>query len=232
MTYIGSVPDTAPRRLDWMADMACRQVDPDLFSEPEHQHEARLICAVRCPVRAQCLAQVKRMESGTNKDKRECVVAGLTAYERWRLDADAPGHGSGNVPALVVTGEPPACGTYTALLRHLWLGEPVDPDCWSAEVRRDRLNRATGDARPHRKKEPQAAPPAPLEAVPQPRQAAKPQPKRRGRTAHERRIYRLWSTGVSDLGIARAMAISVPYVARVRERLGLLENKPSEKAAS
>lgn len=175
MTYIGSVPDTAPRRLDWMADMACRNEDPDLFSEPDREHEARLICAVRCPARAQCLAQVKRLEGGTNKDRRDGVVAGLTAHERWRLDADAPGHGSGTPSALVVTGEPPDCGTYTALLRHLWLGERVDSECWSAEVRRDRLNRATGDAKARRRRntgpasvgpaEPTA--PAPLHAVPE-----------------------------------------------------------------
>ncbi|MFB7596929.1 WhiB family transcriptional regulator [Streptomyces sp. NPDC056160] len=143
MAYTGSTPDTAGRRLDWMASMACRGQDPDLFSEKAREHEARLICAVRCPVRQQCLANVQRLEHGHAEDRRDGVVAGLTAHERWRLDADAPGHGSGNIPALVFTGKPPACGTYNALLRHLWLGERIDSDCWSAEVRRVRLSRVS-----------------------------------------------------------------------------------------
>ncbi|WP_406168955.1 WhiB family transcriptional regulator [Streptomyces sp. NBC_00996] len=140
MGYTGSIPDTAARRHDWMARMACRDMDPDLFIDRATEHEARLICAVRCPVRAECLANVKRLEAGVARDRRDGVVAGLTGPERWRLDADAPGHS--DKPALVFTGEAPNCGTYTALLRHLWLGERVDPGCWSNEVRRDRLNRA------------------------------------------------------------------------------------------
>lgn len=146
MTYTGSVPDTAVRRLDWMARMACRDEDPNLFSEKEHEHQARIICAVRCPVRAQCLANVKRLEHGQAEVRRDGVVAGLTAHERWRLDADAPGHDDSK-PALVFAGAPPKCGTHTALLRHLWLGERMDPECWSGEVRRERLNRVAGEAK-------------------------------------------------------------------------------------
>ncbi|MFI1767477.1 WhiB family transcriptional regulator [Streptomyces sp. NPDC020800] len=138
MTYTGSVPDTAVRRLDWMARMACRDLDPDLFSAKKREHEARIVCAVRCLVRAACLANVQRLEHGQGEIRRDGVVAGLTAHERWRLDADAPGHES--KPALVFTGAPPRCGTYAALLRHLWLGERMDPECWSGEVRRERLH--------------------------------------------------------------------------------------------
>lgn len=153
MSYSGAVPDTAARRLDWMAHMACRTEDPDLFSDPQHEHQARLICVVRCPVRAQCLAEVKRLEQGDGEQRRDGVVAGLTARERWRMDTTAPGHGER--PALVFT-EPPACGTQKALLRHLWLGERIDPECWSAEVRRERLNRATA-ARSRRDTLPEAS---------------------------------------------------------------------------
>ncbi|MFJ4551041.1 WhiB family transcriptional regulator [Streptomyces sp. NPDC088817] len=142
MAYTGSIPDTAAHRFDWMARMACRDEKPAMFSTSRHEHQARIICAVRCPVRAQCLANVKRLEHGAAADRRDGVVAGLTAHERWRLDADAPGHDKAS-PALVFTGDPPRCGTYGALLRHLWLGERIDPDCWSAEVRRDRLGRVT-----------------------------------------------------------------------------------------
>ncbi|MGW1001750.1 WhiB family transcriptional regulator [Streptomyces sp. NPDC002520] len=145
MNYTGSVPDTVTRHLDWMARMACRAEDPNLFSDKQHEHQARIICAVRCPVRAQCLANVKRLERGDAEIRRDGVVAGLTAHERWRLDADAPGHDPSK-PVLVFTGAPPRCGTYNALLRHLWLGERMDPECWSGEVRRDRLNRVTGAA--------------------------------------------------------------------------------------
>lgn len=140
MAYTGSVPDIAARRHDWMAHMACRSEDPDLFFDPDHEDEARLICAVRCPVRTQCLANVKQLENGAAEERRDGVVAGLTARERWRTDAGAPGHDAAQ-PPLVFTGEPPECGTYTALLRHLWLGERIDPDCWSAEIRRQRGNR-------------------------------------------------------------------------------------------
>jgi hypothetical protein len=137
MAYTGSVPDVAGRRHDWMARMACRYQDPDLFSDPAREDEARLICAVRCQVRTQCLANVKQLEDGTAEKRRDGVVAGLTARERWRMDPGAPGHDD-TQPPLVFTGNPPACGTYTALLRHLWFGEHMDPDCWSAEIRRER----------------------------------------------------------------------------------------------
>jgi hypothetical protein len=145
MAYTGAVPDTAGRRLDWMARMACRGEDPDLFSEKAHEHEARVICAVRCPVRTQCLANVRRLEHGTAEASRDGMVAGLTAHERWRLDATAPGHDK-DKPALVFAGRLPKCGTYTALLRHLWLGDRIDPECWSAQVRRERLSHVTHDA--------------------------------------------------------------------------------------
>lgn len=147
MAYTGSVPDTAGHRLDWMSQMACRDENPDLFSEPQHEHEARLICAVRCRVRSQCLANIQRLEHRDAEGRRDGVVAGLTAHERWRLDVDAPGHGETGKQPLVFDGEPPRCGTYLALLRHLWLGENVDSECWSGQVRRDRLTRITGSSK-------------------------------------------------------------------------------------
>lgn len=216
MSYTGSIPDTAVRRHDWMARMACRNEDPDLFSDPEHEHEARIICAVRCPVRDQCLTQVKQIEAGLAKERRDGVVAGLTAHERWRLDASAAGHS--DKPALVFHERPP-CGTYNALLRHLHFGEQIDPECWSAEVRRDRLAKADSHARRRRPK------PVELEsAAPEPLVPAAPatSPVVKGDTPHERRVHRLWSEGLTDIQIARRMAISTPQVQRVRTRLGLL----------
>ncbi|WP_432169111.1 WhiB family transcriptional regulator [Streptomyces sp. 1222.5] len=227
MAYTGSVPDTGGRRLDWMAHMACRTEDPNLFSDHAREHEARVVCAVRCTVRAECLANVQRLEHGVSEQQRECVVAGLTAHERWRLDASAPGHGA-DKPALVFTSEAPACGTYTALLRHLALGERVDSTCWSAEVRRDRLHRATDDTST------QPAKKRPAAAAAVPRRRAKPgskPPKARGQTPHERRIYALWASGFTDFCIARAMAISVPSVQRVRDRLGLIANTTMRRAS-
>lgn len=227
--YTSSVPDTAVRRLDWMASMACRVEDPDLFSETKHEHEARVICAVRCPVRTRCLANVKRLERGEAEIRRDGVVAGLTARERWRLDAEAPGH-SKEKPVLVFTDEPPACGTYLALLRHLWLGERMDPKCWSAQVRRERLTRTTAAV-----KDGDVAPPPPggASAVqPEARASAKrKKPGPRCSSPHERRIYTLWVSGASDLDIARRMAISVPAVRRVRNRLALLPNQPLRAAS-
>lgn len=68
----------------------------------------------------------------------------------------------------------------------------------------------------------QAPRPAPTAKPRTPR--TKPRLKPRGATWHERRIYVLWSSGLSDLQIARRMTVSVPAVKRVRERLGLLPN--------
>ncbi|MGW0581939.1 WhiB family transcriptional regulator [Streptomyces sp. NPDC002920] len=224
--YTGSVPDTHAHRHDWMEQMACRNEKPELFSEPTHEHEARVICAVRCPVRDRCLAHIKQLELGDAKNRRDGVVAALTAHERWRLDATAPGHGEN--PALTFTGEPPSCGTYDALLRHLWFGQQVDPECWSAEVRRERLNRAT---RASRQEKAEPAPTAKVEPVPPPKaEPAQPpkvegtrrQPPAKGDTPHERQVYRLWAQGLSDLQIARRMAIPTTQVQRVRERYGLL----------
>ncbi|MFI6248992.1 WhiB family transcriptional regulator [Streptomyces sp. NPDC051016] len=218
MSYSGSTPDTAPRRHDWMARMACAREDPDLFSDAQREHEARLICAVRCQVRTQCLAQVLRIERGFAEDRRGGVVAALTAHERWRLDATAAGHS--DRPALTFNDDdPPRCGTYNALLRHLHRGEAVDDRCWSAEVRRDRLLRTDRAARspqplPETRPAVRATPPAAVRPV--------KRPPAKGETPHERRVYRLWEQGLSDLQIARRMAISTPQVARVRDRLGLM----------
>ncbi|MFF8406961.1 WhiB family transcriptional regulator [Streptomyces sp. NPDC015684] len=228
MSYTGSVPDTGGRRLDWMAHMACRNLDPELFSDHAQEHEARVVCAVRCTVRAECLANVRRLEQGVSEKQRECVVAGLTAHERWRLDAGAPGHGA-DKPALVFASEAPACGTYAALLRHLSLGERVDHTCWSAEVRRDRLHQATDDTGTQpAKKRPAAAAAGTRRRA---KTSSKPTTKARGQTPHERRIYALWSSGLTDYSIARAMAISVPSVQRVRDRLGLIANPALRKAS-
>ncbi|MGW4889631.1 WhiB family transcriptional regulator [Streptomyces murinus] len=139
MAYTGSVPDTAVRRLDWMDQMACRDVDPELFEDDDQEHEARTICIARCPVRSQCLARVKTMERGKHRDQRDGVVAGLTYVERHRLDADAPHH-QGDAEVLKFDGTE-RCGTHLALLRHLWLDEPIDSKCWSGKVKRDRKNR-------------------------------------------------------------------------------------------
>jgi len=227
VNYTGSVPDTRAHRHDWMEAMACRNEKPELFSEAKHAHEARITCVVRCPVRAQCLAHVQDLEHGLSKDRRDGVVAGLTGHERWRLDATAPGHGTH--PALVFAGEPPKCGTYNALLRHLWRGDRVDPDCWSAEVRRERLNRVTTEAG-QAEEEPELAP-APEPPAEETKRPPAKQPPAKGSTPHERRVYRLWAAGCSDLQIARRMAVSVPQVQRVRDRLGLMPNLRTAKAS-
>ncbi|WP_128803681.1 MULTISPECIES: WhiB family transcriptional regulator [unclassified Streptomyces] len=141
MAYTGAVPDTGPHRLDWMARMACASEDPDLFFDKARTHEARLVCVVRCPVRQECLANVKQLESGASREQRDGVVAGLAHNERWRLDTDVPRY-KGDAEALAIDGTE-ACGTHLALMGHLWRGEQVDPTCWSAEIRRDRLERVS-----------------------------------------------------------------------------------------
>ncbi|WP_416976664.1 WhiB family transcriptional regulator [Streptomyces sp. T028] len=227
--YTGSVPEIGARPRDWMDRMACRNEDPDLFSDPATEHEARVICVIRCPVRTQCLASVKSVEAGTSRKDRDGVVAGLTHNERWRCDAAAY-RSKDATPALVFT-EVPRCGSYTALLRHLWLGELVDPECWSAEVRRERLNQTTLAAQRAAAAETTADPQQ--EQQPEPaEEKSRPEPPTKGATPHERRVYGLWSQGLSDLQIARRMAISVPQVQRARGRLGLLLSGESVRKAS
>jgi hypothetical protein len=150
--YTGSVPDTAARPLDWMDRMAC-QDKRELFDNPEREYEARTVCITHCPVRTECLAHVKRLEAGASRMKRDGVVAGLIHNERWRCDPAAY-RCKDDPPLLDFTGTPPRCGTHTALLKHLWLGEPIDSKCWSGQVHREQSNRslpvkrqdATGEA--------------------------------------------------------------------------------------
>lgn len=214
MAYTGAVPDTGPHRLDWMDHAACRD-QQEIFDDPSREHEARVICVARCPVRSRCLAFTKESERGLHRDQRDSVAAGLTHSERHRLDSAAV-HRADDPTPIVFDGTE-RCGTHHALLRHLWNDEPIDSKCWSGEVRRDWDNRTV--------------PTPAVSAVPQPEpQVLKPAPPRqrppaKGETPHERRLYRLWADGCTDLQIARAMAMSVPAVQRVRNRLGLLPNR-------
>lgn len=222
--YSGSIPDTAARPLDWMDRMACRD-KRELFDDPTREHEARTVCINDCPVRTQCLAYVQRLEDGASRTQRDGVVAGLTHRERWRCDAAAY-RCNIDAPALDFTGDPPRCGTHIALLKHLWLDEPIDAKCWSGEVHRDHESRSRRE-HTHSMPEPEPV----IEQKPPVQLVTKAKPPARGDNPHERRIYTLWSSGLSDLDIARRMAVSVPSVQRARERLGLLANLPARKAS-
>ncbi|MEI5520721.1 WhiB family transcriptional regulator [Streptomyces brasiliscabiei] len=140
--YTGAVPDTVAHRRDWMERMACRDEDTNLFFEQKFEHLARVVCVVRCPVRAECLAHILEAERGKGRDYRHGIVAGLDGKQRWRLDASAPGHSEDGTSLLKADDPAPQCGTEGALMRHLSLGERVDSVCWSAEVQRDHENRA------------------------------------------------------------------------------------------
>ncbi|MFJ6841407.1 WhiB family transcriptional regulator [Streptomyces griseoluteus] len=214
MAYTGATPDTGARRLDWMSQAACRKEDPDLFSDPDREQAARVICAVRCPVRAQCLAAVLAVEAGTAEVMRSDMVAGLTAHERWRMDARAPGH-TKERPVLRFTAERPSCGSYLALLRHLAFGERVDHECWSAAVRRTRFPKPT-------KAKARAATPASSASA-----APRRRPETPGKTPHERHVCRLAASGVPEHEIARRVGVSVPAVQRVRAAYGLDEDRGS-----
>lgn len=236
--YTGTVPDTAGRRLDWQAQAACRDEDSELFFERPSEHLARTVCVARCPVRAECLSDILAVEHGAGRDCRYGIFAGLDGRERWHLDPAAPGHAADGSTLLKLDGPPPRCGTYEALVRHLARGERVDPTCWSGEVRRAHGNRTwrqrTGyepEPLPQALPEPVAAPPEPDPAPVRPAPADRPGPARRGDTPRERRVYTLWATGASDLDIARRMAVSVPSVKRVRDRLGLLPNLHARAAS-
>ncbi|MFJ8153897.1 WhiB family transcriptional regulator [Streptomyces sp. NPDC094468] len=217
MAYTGSIPDTAARPMDWMRQAAC-VAERATFDDPDREYEARTICVGRCPVRTQCLAYVKEYERGLHRDRRDGVTAGLTHAERFRLDpasvfrADDPG------PITFDGSE--RCGTHHALLRHLWLDEPIDPQCWSGKLHRDRdhIAERRRTARIEEHPEPVSGPaPDPEVTPPLVKQAPA-----KGSSPHERRVYRLWEQGFSDMQIARRMAVSVPQVQRVRDRLGLL----------
>ncbi|MCM1977171.1 WhiB family transcriptional regulator [Streptomyces sp. G1] len=131
MSYSGSVPDTAPRPLDWLEQAACRD-DADMFFDAQRVHEARVICVVHCPVRAQCLADIMAREQGRSENARdEGVFAGLDRRQRWRHDPTAAGKHADEAPA-----QWPECGTAAALELHLAQGEPVCGVCWSGELRR------------------------------------------------------------------------------------------------
>ena len=222
--YTGSVPETAEGPHDWMARMACRNEDPDLFTDKATSHDARLICVVRCPVRQQCLANVKHLERGSGREARDGVVAGLLHYERYRQDPHVR-RGDDDPALLSLDGTEP-CGSYNALLGHLWRGERVDPECWSAEVRRERLERTSTVA----KRAAAVVEPAPPPALPAlaPR---RPKPPTTGRTPKERHVYRLWARGLPDLDIARRADLSTPAVRRIREGLHLLPNTTDKKAS-
>jgi hypothetical protein len=239
--YTGSVPDTAPRRLDWLEHAACRD-DADIFFDAQFAHEARTMCVVHCPVRAHCLADVMNREQGKTEHTRDDgIFAGLDRRQRWRLDPTAPGRG--DTGAASDSGQL-TCGTAEALEHHLAQGELVDGECWSGELRRHhgkRRHRGT-DSEPEplavQEPEPESGVPdagcAPEESPAPASQAPVPnsRPRPSGRTPHERRIYRLWTQGLSDLDIARRMAVSVPSVRRVRDQLGLIPNLHTGRAAS
>lgn len=236
MAYTGSIPDTLarPRPWAWQEQAGCRTEDLDLFFEQRYEHMARTVCVARCPVRAKCLTAILAVERGMGRDCRYGIFAGLDGRERWHLDPTAPGHGEDGSSVLRLDGPSPECGSYEALVRHLARGERVDPTCWSGEVRRAHGNKSRPrnvSLEPEPEALTQAPPepaPAPVEPAPAPvrpiPQDGRRKPARRGDTPHERRIYILWSTGASDLDIARRMAVSVPSVKRVRDKLGLLPN--------
>ncbi|MFE6362928.1 WhiB family transcriptional regulator [Streptomyces sp. NPDC057806] len=139
MAYTGSVPDAAPHRYDWMEYAACSD-ERAVFDDPTRVHEARIICVARCTVRSQCLAFTKSTERGLHRDRRDGVAAGLTHDERHRLD-DTAAHRADDGPLIPLNGAE-RCGTHLALVRHLWLDEPIDSKCWTREVARARSNRS------------------------------------------------------------------------------------------
>ncbi|SMF85957.1 WhiB family transcriptional regulator [Streptomyces sp. Amel2xC10] len=223
MAYAGSVPDTRRLSHDWMADAACTNSHA-VFDDPDREHEARTICVVRCPVRSECLAFTKKSESGQHKDHRESVAAGLTSTERFRLDRKSTRRADD--PERIALSGHERCGTHQALLRHLWLDEPIDPKCWTGKLMRDRDMRGLVSQRETARTRLASEDAATQQPTPGgPTAARRAQPPVKGSTPHERRVYRLWSEGFDDFQIARRMALSTPQVQRVRERLGLLAHK-------
>jgi hypothetical protein len=206
-----------------MNHAACRGEDPDLFCDKTKVHEARLVCVVRCPVRRECLADVKAAERGSGGNSRDGLVAGLLDNERYRLDPHVPRR-QDDSPLFELDGTEP-CGSYGALLGHLWRGELVDPECWSAQVRRERLSVVSAVTKRRTATSALVAAAPSLAPV-----VLSAQSRPKGRTPKERHVYRLWSCGLPDLKIARRADLSTHAVRRIREGLGLYPNAQSGAA--
>jgi WhiB family redox-sensing transcriptional regulator len=100
-------------RPDWVADAACRGMDPALFF-PERGESAKVpkaVCA-GCPVQAEC------RDYGAGE--REGVWGGLTAHDRRRL---AAGNGKSR---------PIRHGTVGGYGTHRHRGEPACDECKAA----------------------------------------------------------------------------------------------------
>jgi WhiB family redox-sensing transcriptional regulator len=74
----------AVRDPHWRDRAACRDLDPDLFFQFHNPSASTVAICRRCPVHADCLADV--LEGPTNP---EGVFAGTTKAERERLRAQA-----------------------------------------------------------------------------------------------------------------------------------------------
>lgn len=74
-------PDTLEPLAAWASRSACRDEDPDTFTDARAVGAARAICA-RCPVARQCLEDILRIEGDAAARSRLGIYAGLTPSQR------------------------------------------------------------------------------------------------------------------------------------------------------
>lgn len=235
--YTGAIPDTVPRRDDWMERAACRH-DPEKFFDPAREDEAKRACFA-CPVLRDCQSWVMDAERGFGLYHRDGIVAALTAEERCALDPTAP-----KPPPDEDKPKPRP----RAAQKH---GTRA---CYKAGCRREECKAAAREYNQELKRRKELG-----------EQSAKPEPKRAAcpsvaayrrhvrngepiddgcRQAYvrhrvvqrhderDRRVSRLWVKGLSDPEIAEQLGASIRAVRNARTRLGLMPNLHVRKAAS
>jgi hypothetical protein len=142
--YTNQAPDTVARPGESLppALMRCRQT-PDVFfvESAIGEYAARRICVLECTVRAACLEAVLASERGQPATSRHGIAAGLDGHGRLLAEQSSSRKRRSPAQDADTDVEPPTCGTPEALLLHLLGGEPVDPQCWSAEELRQSLYR-------------------------------------------------------------------------------------------
>ncbi|MFD7066103.1 WhiB family transcriptional regulator [Streptomyces sp. NPDC059913] len=128
-------PDTLAPADTWRTAAACTRIgaDPDLWfvdgGARADRERAIAICR-DCPVLTQCRDAVAREESGSGKESRYGIRAGLTPKERWEADKTVRSRAmpSGGGRRLA------PCGTRGAYERHIRRHEPVDDACREANT--------------------------------------------------------------------------------------------------
>lgn len=237
--YTGSVPDTAPRRLDWQAEALCRSTGSGVFFDGRREAEARRVCFA-CPVLVACQSWVMGVERGLSLYHRDGVVAALTPQERVDLDPSVP-------KPLPAADKPKPAGKRK---KH----EHGTRGCYKAGCRREECKAAarayTQELQQRKERGEQVRSGAGRKRAECPsvsayrrhlrlgepvddgcRAAYAKERARRRADKQARRVYVLWAKGLSDPEIAERLGVGVRAVRNARGRLGLIPNLHVRRAS-